>query len=607
MAVDVNIYSNNKDAAAKEVIRAKEVYTAKAAAGDTAGAKAASDWANKVRTAAGLSDADYGAKTTLANANTNYAATVKGALDATSGKTTNANNDPGIVAPKVTSHGFAASMATPTIKDNPLVAQYKFNMPMSKVILPDDENRGVSSDDTETPDDVGINATDTISKPEETSAEKFAREYQLLLDKFNASSTDPAKSMADFTANQAKIDAANAEAIRARVKAAIAEGTNAQNKIISEAPGQFVNPMNQASFQGAKNSQAIDERMAAMGLGRSGANITAQTSNANQTQADINDLEATKAKVISDAQQAIAQLQASGSLQEVQLVQEAAAASLQRLQDQQNIIENRSADRAGKLFEAGTSALKTGYDISSNDKQLGMQQQGIDIQNRQVGSEITGIDPLTGQKTAAQASVDWEQNYKEEAVKTQKEQWEKQFNSQEEQRIIENNLNLQRFDFEKETTAWTQRFQWKEFTWQKASTEIEQGFTKRQIDIDEKYKNKTISLQEKELAHKINIDNKSLALESAKFAFSKTRAASGGSKSKSGKAPTAAEKNASFADDYTTLKGQPVAAVKKELNDNAGSYIEYYGLTGYKSLWNAVLEDAFKTEGKDGSMQATKK
>jgi hypothetical protein len=68
----LNSYKTDPDAAKQEVLRAKQVYADKMAAGDKAGAEAAHNWANQVRAAAGLSDSEYGSGVNLQTAQNNY-------------------------------------------------------------------------------------------------------------------------------------------------------------------------------------------------------------------------------------------------------------------------------------------------------------------------------------------------------------------------------------------------------------------------------------------------------------------------------------------------------------------------------------------------------
>jgi hypothetical protein len=290
---------------------------------------------------------------------------------------------------------------------------------------------------------VGTKATGTVNP---------VNDYQKGMDDATKKYEDRLKGLQ--TAEQAtKINedarAAEAEAIRAKVRAAIAEGVNSQNKIISDAPAQFVNPMNNASYQGMKNLDSIKEAMAQRGRYFSGDMDQAQMVNANQTAANINDLENTKAKIISNAQAEIARLQASGSLQEVQMVQEAARASLDRLQNQINAIDTRTNDQATALFNSATNALKTSYDIGSNEKQLGMQQQNIDNSVNQFDKTFNANEFWKNKEyNQQQAQQTWENAYKNNAFDYQKErnnvadsQWGKQYQQQVDEFVWQKNPN----------------------------------------------------------------------------------------------------------------------------------------------------------------------
>lgn len=66
----------------------------------------------------------------------------------------------------------------------------------------------------------------------------------------------------------------------------------------------------------------------------------------------------------------------------------------------------------------------------------------------------------------------------------------------------------------------------------------------------------------------------------------------GGSGGSSGGKVTTQQKNESFSQDYNDLKNLSVAGAVNSLENDAESYIAYYGYDGYKKLWNAVLESA---------------
>lgn len=58
--------------------------------------------------------------------------------------------------------------------------------------------------------------------------------------------------------------------------------------------------------------------------------------------------------------------------------------------------------------------------------------------------------------------------------------------------------------------------------------------------------------------------------------------------------------NNMFAEDYQAIKSLSYADAISHLKSNAGTYMSYYGLDGYNSLWNLALEDAIK----EGVVQA---
>jgi hypothetical protein len=102
----------------------------------------------------------------------------------------------------------------------------------------------------------------------------------------------------------------------------------------------------------------------------------------------------------------------------------------------------------------------------------------------------------------------------------------------------------QDLDFQKDTTKWEQDFKREGFTYQKAQDEIEKEFKERQMKISEK----DISLKEKDMQFNQSMATKQLNLEAAKFAYSKSRAASGGGSSGGG----SNSKSANFDEKYVT-------------------------------------------------------
>lgn len=444
--------------------------------------------------------------------------------------------------------------------------------------------------------------------------------------------------MKDYTATETQRTTAEADAIRARVRQAIQQGVDQQNKIITDAPAQYVDPMNQASFQGARGAQAIDERMATMGLGRSGSNITAQTANSNQTSGNINNLELQKQKVISDAKQAIANLQASGSLEEVRQVQEAAAKSLDRIQAQQNVIDNRNYTTDSSIFNNTVQSLGKQYEIGANEKQLGMQ-------DRTLGANITGYDPATGQKTASQANTD--RGY--DLTKA----------GQEADIAFRN----EQFDWNKQSDIWSQKMQNKQFDYTTERNAISdaryESEWKQKLDEvaysrsenNPMVKSQVISnkIKDLELARMSDPNSpenqmRETAVKSAKQSLDQLMAISPEMKvrefnagldkiyqdinasktdsaykmgmlsndtkktnydvnrpySTAGSKPSAAEikadANKSFGEDYSSIKSLSVEDAYKELTTGAQDYISAYGYDGYKKLYNSVLEAAIGSE-----------
>lgn len=343
----------------------------------------------------------------------------------------------------------------------------------------------------------------------------------------------------DNTSKYDQMAESQKQAAIARIKQAIADQTSGYEDTIRKAPEQFVGAKDQASYQGAKTNQAIQEKMAAMGLGNSGDNISATVANAAATGSNINALNQQEQQIISDAQAAIARLRNQEGRQIEEAVSGLDAQKMQNAIGEANRIDERTYDMGRNQLTDTLNAMGVIGNQQNADRSFGLQE-------RSTLADMSGIDPITGKATMAKQGQDFSQNMqtkqfdtgvqqwnkeyklKVDEVNTRNDQWDKQFNSQEEQRKIENDLNLNKFNFDKETTAWNQAFETRKVTFAEAQTAIDNSFREKQADIDNRYKAGQLSLQERELAHKINIDNQQLSLEAAKLAYQKS---SGGSSS----------------------------------------------------------------------------
>lgn len=415
------------------------------------------------------------------------------------------------------------------------------------------------------------------------------------------------------------------QAAIARIKEATASGISGYQDIINKAPQQFYNSKNQASYKGSMNEQAIKESMAAMGLGNSGDNISAQVAARAATGNDINALNQQEQDVVTAAQNAIAQLKAAEESGIAVANTDSEMAKIKTAIEEANRIDERNYNMQNDRFRNSIAGLQTLEGIDTNNRQLGLQE-------RSTAANITGIDPVTGLSTAdmqrfnkqydaQQAQQAWENNFKQGTFDYQKtrdsvadQQWGKQYQMQLDQfewqknpenptvkaQIINNminDINLQRMQDPNSPENQTRFIQAKsamdalnkqlaitpEMTVKQYNAQLDKIYA----DINQGWSQIGIAQQ--------NADTNSGQLGLARDEFNAKKA--GGMFNASSK-KTAAEKkmdlNKSFGEDYSAIKNLSVPDAVNELKQGAQDYISAYGMDGYKRLWNTVLGDAIR-------------
>lgn len=191
------------------------------------------------------------------------------------------------------------------------------------------------------------------------------------------------------------------------------EAVNGYNQQADALPGQYQPLRNQASLQGAQNSRAITEDMAAQGNWRSGANQSEQGRNTATTSNAISGYNMQQQQAVDELKQAIAQTQA-----------------------------NYGYDVAGATAETEAQKLAAQIAQANTDKSFNMQQQQMDNQTsqfaqtfglsqQQFAQQITqqGIDNAYRDAAFAQQADRFAQqmNLSRDQFKAQLDQWAKQY------------------------------------------------------------------------------------------------------------------------------------------------------------------------------------
>ena len=182
---------------------------------------------------------------------------------------------------------------------------------------------------------------------------------------------------------------------QAALKASIAESMVGYNKTISDAPGQYQPLRDQASAAGAANGQNLNEMLANNGQ-QGGVNRTETTAVNSATENNINTLNTSQQKVISDANASISDLQAKGDMQGAQLVADNANAKMAALIAESNRVEGQTYSRgqdATKNAQVDAAAAYT----KSRDAQT-------------QANTVWDQNNTTTQQSQAQANTVWNQN-----------------------------------------------------------------------------------------------------------------------------------------------------------------------------------------------------
>lgn len=148
----------------------------------------------------------------------------------------------------------------------------------------------------------------------------------------------------------------------AAIQAARDKQVSEYNSQISQAPQTYQPLRNEASYAGAKNLQAANERMAAMGMYNSGDSVTAGIQVNAATQNNINQLNLQEQNLVNQLKKAIADANESANSQILQSNSEINAQKLQALINQSN------ADRDYN-FQVDQTAYNRGQDtLNRTDK-----------------------------------------------------------------------------------------------------------------------------------------------------------------------------------------------------------------------------------------------
>jgi hypothetical protein len=130
----------------------------------------------------------------------------------------------------------------------------------------------------------------------------------------------------------------------AQLKQAIAQNKSKYQSAIQNAPSQYQPLRNQVSANRYQNLSSLREMLANQGQ-QGGVNRTEETRVNAAAESDINTLNAQQQQVIDEANKAISDLEASGNLQEAQIVAQNAAERLQALTNEANRVSEANYQR----------------------------------------------------------------------------------------------------------------------------------------------------------------------------------------------------------------------------------------------------------------------
>lgn len=221
-------------------------------------------------------------------------------------------------------------------------------------------------------------------------------------------------------------------------------------------PGQYQPLRDQASFQGAKGVNTINEQTAGTGQFNSGANVTAQTTNATNTASNVNGLNVQQQDEVNKLQQAITQAQANYGYDLASATgdvnsQKMAALIAQANSDRGFGLQEKQIDNQSSQFDKTFAQNDAHFAVTSN-----LQQQQINNSAAQAAASIglgqaqlaaniaqNGADNIYRDATLAQAASQFATTTgltKDNAV-TALTQWAAIYNSGLDQAAVTNGIN----------------------------------------------------------------------------------------------------------------------------------------------------------------------
>ena len=312
----------------------------------------------------------------------------------------------------------------------------------------------------------------------------------------------------------------------AAIQAARDKQVSEYNSQISQAPQTYQPLRNEASYAGAKNLQAANERMAAMGMYNSGDSVTAGIQVNAATQNNINALNLQEQNLVNQLKKAIADANESANSQILQSNSEINAQKLQALINQANADRDFNFQLDQTAYNRGQDALNrtdkvnevmgyvnptanetvpdnirqqlaqysnnyAAFINSTNDPTLKHYAQVL--ANEKIFSSPELLAKYGGQfKTAAQRQQDLDNLYRQKTFDYQVSrdavadtQWQKTFNLDmrqqtfaEAQAKIENGLAQQRINQESASQA----LQWAKFNADQDPNSLDNQYKRAQID-----------------------------------------------------------------------------------------------------------------------------
>lgn len=261
-----------------------------------------------------------------------------------------------------------------------------------------------------------------------------------------------------------------------QLKQRIAEQKNQQQQMIQNAPQQFQPLRNQSELQRVQGLETLKETIANRGdrggIGRQEL-LTSNISGENR----LNNIELEQQKVISDANNAIRQLEANGQFEEAQIISQAAGDRLRA------IIEDNNRVQAGNV------------DLAKFNIQTGLQEKQMENQESQFNQQFT-----EGQRQFNQGQDNWQQQFSQAATQLDLDNIFRQaqadiqnkynqgvFDADQAQREIDNLNTAKQFAEQQRQFEVGQSNYKEQFEFTKSQTEIDNVFRQAQADIQEKY------------------------------------------------------------------------------------------------------------------------